>query len=152
MSNIFKNWNWGKGIATAIVILCCGILFVVYRATTYQYDMVIDNYYEEELHFNDQAAAIANAKKLSQTLVISQEQDFILFEFPKECADKISKGELHLYRPSDASKDLKMPIKFISGTVMSIPKGQTILGNYHAIAQWEMDGKAYKFVKDFEVK
>ncbi len=152
MSSLFKNWNWGKGIATVIVILCCGILFVVYRATTYKYDMVIDNYYEEELHFNDQATAIENASKLSQPLKISYEGDFILFEFPLECANKDIKGELQLYRPSDANKDIRVPIKFIAGTVMSIPKKQTIAGNYHAIAQWVMDGKTYKIVKDFDIE
>jgi hypothetical protein len=151
MRSVFKNWNWGKGIALAIVLMCCGIIYIVYVATTYNYDMVIDNYYEEELKFNDQAAAIANAHQLSSTIDIQQDDNFLIVAFPKDCEAQEIAGTLQLYRASDASKDIIIPIQFVSGSVMTIPLEKTIKGNYHAIAQWTMNGKYYKIVKDFEI-
>lgn len=151
MSNFFKNWNWGKGITVAIILMCCGILSIVYIATTYKYDMVIDNYYEEELKFNDQAKAIENAHALSRPLLINQDKNFLLVEFPPECTSASLQGSLQLYRASDASKDILVPIQFVSGSVMTIPLKETIKGNYHAIAQWNMNGKSYKLVQDFEI-
>lgn len=149
--NIFKNWNWGKGIAVAIVLMCCGIISIVYIASTYKYDMVIDNYYEEELKFNDQAQAIENAHQLSADITMHQNEKFLFITFPNECTSSDIKGSLQLYRPSDATRDINIPIEFIEGSIMTIPLNETIKGNYHAIAQWTMNGKAYKVVKNFEV-
>lgn len=152
MSTFFKNWHWGKGIALTIAILCGGIIFIVYKASTYNYDMVIDQYYEEELKFNDQARAIKNAAALSAPLKIEQVNDYIIIEFPPECANKDIKGKLQLYRASDATKDIMIPLVFTSGNIITIPLSQTIKGNYNVIAQWIMDGKEYKFVEEYNVR
>ncbi|OJU75998.1 MAG: hypothetical protein BGO09_14370 [Bacteroidetes bacterium 47-18] len=151
MLRFFNNWNWGKGITVAIILLCCGILTIVYKATTYNYDMVLSNYYEEELNFNDNVAASRNARALSQPIRISQENGYIMVEFPGECAGKDLKGSLQLYRASDAARDITVPIHFVSGTVVTIPETAAVRGYYNVIARWTMDGKAYKATKDFQV-
>lgn len=151
MLHFFKTWNWGKGIATAIVLLCSAILLVVYKATTYNYDMVTGNYYEEELHFNDNVRAAQNAQSLSRPVRISQEGGFILVEFPEECKGQQLEGSLQLYRASDAGKDLIIPIRFVTGTFVSIPETATIRGHYNFIARWTMNGKDYRVSKDFQV-
>lgn len=151
MLHFFKTWNWGKGITVVIVLLCSAILTVVYKATTYNYDMVLSNYYEEELHFNDHMLASHNARSLSRPIRVSQEQGFILVEFPEECTGQDIKGSVQLYRASDAARDITIPIQFVSGTVVTIPGTSTIKGHYNVIARWTMNGKNYQATQDLQV-
>ncbi len=146
-----KKLNWGHWLTIAIVVMCLGIIFLVYKATSYNYDMVLPNYYEEELKFNDQAQASRNAQELSRSIILTQEKDYLIVEFPTECIGKTMQGYIQLYRPSDADKDIIVPIQFGRESIQAIPLSKTIHGMYILKTEWKMDGKEYKVEKEFKI-
>lgn len=147
----YKKFNWGHGLIIAITIMCIGIIFLVYKATTYNYDMVLPNYYEEEIKFNDQAKASRNANELTRSIIITQEDKYLIIDFPPECLNKDISGFIQLYRPSNAEKDLIVPINFSKETIQAIPLSETIKGVYILKSEWLMDGKEFKVEKEFKI-
>ena len=54
---------WPAGIIAFFVLLLCGMATVVAIAVTHRESMVNDNYYEQELKFQNQIDSVARAQK-----------------------------------------------------------------------------------------
>lgn len=52
------------------------------------------------------------------------------------------KGELHFYRPSDASKDIKLSL-LMEGQPKTVDASNMISGFWKVKLNWEKDGKSY---------
>ena len=57
--------SWGYKIAGAYLLFVAGIMFLVYKANNETYDLVTENYYEEELKFQNVIDKKQRASSLS---------------------------------------------------------------------------------------
>lgn len=144
-------WNWGTGITIFIIAACSAIVFMVYKTTTYHFDMVETDYYSQELKFNDQVQAKRNAKQLSDQMHISNNNDFLIISFPKEMQNQKIEGKVLLYKASDASKDVELPIQLVQENVMAIDQKQLVKGWYNVKASFDMNGKSYIMEQEYQV-
>jgi hypothetical protein len=68
--------NWGKSIMWVFIAFAAGMMFLVYRATQTQFELVEDDYYEQELNFQNQInqtnAAVINHQKLRSWITGNQ--------------------------------------------------------------------------------
>jgi len=144
-------WNWGTGITLFIIAACSAIVFMVYKTTTYPFDMVEADYYSQELKFNDQVQAKRNAKQLSDQMHISNNNDFLMISFPKEMQNQKIDGKVLLYKASDASKDVELPILLAQANVMAIDQKQLAKGMYTIRASFDMNGKSYIMEQEYQV-
>jgi hypothetical protein len=142
------KFSWGTGIAIVIVLACMGIIFMVYKATTYNFEMVANDYYEKELTYNDQLAAIANAKKIGDSLTIMSQKDFLLIQFPAMPQQAIQ-GTVTLYCVTDAQKDIVRKIALNDQGIMLFEQSLLIASSYKAIAEFTSNGKNYYFEQSF---
>ena len=65
--------NWGTGIVIAIVSFMSFIIFLVVSMTTNQefnHDLVVEEYYKQELSFQDQLNWETNSQNLIRNIVV----------------------------------------------------------------------------------
>jgi hypothetical protein len=125
------NMNWGKWIVVSFVLFAGFIATLVTVCVRQDISLVSKDYYQEELVYQDQIGRIENASLLAKRPSIKI-IDKNTLEISFDQFDKIEKGELQLFRPSDAAMDKK----FFSTDSMQ-------KGMYRARMMWTMGEKEF---------
>lgn len=134
--------SWGYKIFIAYTTFAAGILFLAYKASQQNFDLVTENYYEAELKYQEVIDQKGNVSQLSEPPKISHTVNSVSVQLPKEFANKNVQGEIYLYRPSDASKDVRQ--NFATGQgFYEMPLGKELSGSYDLKLSWQADGKRF---------
>jgi len=137
--------NWGTGIIIAFGLFMTFILYFVFEVQSnskYDNDLVVEEYYKHDSHFQDEMARIQNAHDLQQRPTIKYVAEGVEIIFPvKFESDKI-KGNILLYRPSNKKFDFNTPIALTKSSLL-IPKNKLIKGRWDVNMEWQYDGKKY---------
>jgi hypothetical protein len=145
-------WNWGTGIAIAIIVAASLMIFLVYKSMNVTFDMAEKDYYAVELKHNDKMLATKNGQSLSAPIDINETEDLILIKFPKECIGTEINGTLLLYRPSAQNKDVLLPFTPDENGIIMVDKQKLIKGKYELKADWEMNKMHYNIEQPFFVE
>lgn len=140
-----KKINWGTGIVIAFVLFIGFILFFVIKTSTdsnYDYDMVADDYYNDELQYQEQIDKLENTKTDKAGLVFTKIPEGIKIEFPSNLNYNDITGTVSLYRPSNQVLDFEMPLS-ISKNSLLIPKKVLIGGRWDIHVEWNYKSKKY---------
>jgi hypothetical protein len=134
--------NWGKGIALlygSFVVFMVGLVYMCIQ----QKDLflVTPEYYQEELAYQDRINGMQNVADLSSEVGITYSETGLIVEFPEEC--KESYGEISLYRPSNATKDISIPFRLSLNNKLDIATGQLDKGLWVLKLKWTKDEKDY---------
>lgn len=134
--------SWGYKIFIGYSLFVIGILFLVYKASNQNYDLVTENYYEAELKYQeviDQKARVAN---LSTPPKIQHTINSVSVQLPQEFAGKTAEGEVYLYRASDASKDIRQDFTTTDG-FYKLQLSKELSGMYQVKLSWQSGGKTF---------
>ena len=82
--------SWGYKIAGVYLLFVAGILFLVFKANNENYDLVTENYYEEELKFQNVIDQKDRSYSLSALPEINFENGELIIQFPQELAGERS--------------------------------------------------------------
>lgn len=134
--------SWGHKILFVYLGFVAGILFLVYRANQEKFDLVTPNYYEAELKFQNIIDDKQRVAELSAPPKIVHAVNKMSIQLPDEFLNKDVKGELYLYRPSDAAKDLKRSFN-TNKSFVEIPLDKNLAGAYEVKLSWQADGKTF---------
>jgi hypothetical protein len=134
--------NWGAGIALLYAGFVVMILLLVGMSASQKIDLVTDQYYEDELRFQDKINKINLAKTLTDPLTWQVEEQGIKIHYPKEFSDNTLTGNIKLYCPSDNTKDRTFIIKSQNGNQL-IAASDLESGRYYLQIDWKNDKKAY---------
>ncbi len=147
-----KKLNWGVGIVITIACFIGFIMFFVIKMSTdkkYDHDLVTEEYYKQELAYQDQIDAQQNSARLAKNIQVEVTAEGIQILFPSEKKD--IKGEVSLYRPSNKKLDLEIPIS-LENQQMIIPAEKLVEGKYKLSINWKSNGTDYLFKKDLQIK
>lgn len=134
--------SWGKWIITSFVLFALFIAVLVTVSIRQDVNLVSKDYYQEELIYQRQIERIKNTEALSIKPEITFENDrFIQIQYIG--LKRISKGELILFRPSDAGLDQKFIFQSVSDSTLSFELKPAPKGMYRAKMSWTMDGREY---------
>ena len=145
-------WNWGTGIAITIIISASLMIFLVYKSMGVHFDLSEDDYYTMEMKYEQKMIAATNARELSTPVTVSETEDFLVIQFPKECINTNIKGTLKLFRPSEGKMDLNLPFTPDANGLITVDKHKLTKGKYELKADWEMNQISYNVEKPFFVK
>ena len=137
--------NWGTGIVIAIALFMSFILYFVIKVQSnskYDNELVVEEYYKHDAHFDDEMQRVQNARDLIQKPIITIADDGITIAFPSVFVPKNIKGKVSLYRPSMKTLDFEVPISISSPTLI-IPKSKLVGGRWDINMEWQYDGKSY---------
>lgn len=134
--------NWGAGIAILYAGFVTMILLLVCMSASQKIDLVTDQYYEEELRFQDKINKINLAKTLADPLSWQVEEQGIMIHYPKEFSQNTLTGNIKLYCPSDNTKDRVFLVKPQDGSQL-IAASDLKSGRYYLQIDWQHDKQAY---------
>lgn len=142
--------NWGTGIALVIVAFITFIMVLVVKMTTNKeldHDLVVEEYYKQELGFQDQLDRELNAQQLSENIQVQKTDDGLLVHFPSTLKIDEINGEIFLYRPSNKKLDFEVPVSLSTHTLL-IPKNRLVEGRWNIEINWKNGKEAYFFQKE----
>jgi nitrogen fixation protein FixH len=145
--------NWGTGIVIVIAAFISFIMYFVITMSTnnkYSYDIVTDNYYQQELQYQKQIEAEKNAKNLIENVKLKHSEFGLTVNFPKDLDYKMINGKVFLYRPSNKQLDFEIPIS-ISKPYLLVPEKRLLDGRWNIIVSWNYENKDYLFKKELNL-
>ncbi len=137
-----KQISWGYKIAILYLAFVAGMLFLVFKANGEKYDLVTEEYYEESLTYQNVVDQKSNVAQLSAPLEIGHTVDAVTVKLPSEFQGRKSTGELYLYRASDATRDIRVPIA-TEGTDIRVALPKPVSGAYVVKLSWQSNGRNY---------
>lgn len=135
----------------AIISFMTFILYLVITMTTdknFNHDLVTEEYYKQELAFQDKLDRETNSLNLLSNVRASVENEGLVISFPENLNYQDVKGSIFLYRPSDKEMDFSIPIK-LKAHQMMIPAKHLKEGRWNVEIEWSYLGESYYFKKEF---
>ena len=151
---MFKNFSWGHGVIVALGLFMSFILFMifVYSNGMKNSELISDNYYEDELAYQEIITAKNNADELTEKPVYLQTSEGISVTFPKETAPENSKVNFELFRTDDSNLDVKKEVTLDAQNKLVIPGKVIFSGSYTLKIKWENNKKTYQVDYDVQWK
>lgn len=144
--------NWGTKIVIAFIIFIIATLSVVIFFMSQKVDVVTENYYEKELKYQEQINRIARTKALKDTIKVINDNKVIFVKFPnipdRNAGDK---NFILLYRPSDKTKDVKIPVVTDTNNTQSVSIERIEKGYWKIQINWTSSGSEYYHETSFNV-
>lgn len=137
--------NWGTGIVIAFALFMSFILYFVFEVQSnskYDNDLVVEEYYKHDSHFQDEMARIQNAHDLQQRPSITYTEKGVKIAFPTTFENDKIKGNVLLYRPSNKKFDFDTQIA-LTNSALLIPQKKLIKGRWDVNMEWEYKGTKY---------
>lgn len=145
--------NWGTGIIIAFGLFMSFILYFVIKATTnekYDHSLVADDYYEQELAYQNDINQIQNTKKLGIKLDFKRTENGITVQFPENFKiDNNTQIKVSLYRPSNQKLDSDFLTNLSNTATALIPKNKLVDGKWDIKLYWKQNNKSFLYKKDF---
>jgi RPA family protein len=140
-----KNLNWGHGLAIALGCFMLFILFLifVFPMGKQNADMISNNYYEEELQYQDIIDAKNNAAKLEKTPTYKVTNEGMLISFPESIKVDDNTVNFVLFRTADSNLDVKKEVT-LQHNLFLIPKAVISSGSYTLKLKWKENKKPYQ--------
>ena len=149
-----KN-NWGTYIVIAFALFISFILYFVIKVQSdskYDNDLVVEEYYKHDAHFQDEMVRIQNAHDLTAKPEIEVDAKRVVITFPVSFIPKEIKGTVSFYRASNKKFDFQVPIAFTDVASLSVPKNQLLGGEWEVNMEWQYQGKSYLTKEDIYVR
>ena len=138
--------NWGTYVVIAFALFISFILYFVIKVQSdskYDNDLVVEEYYKHDAHFQDEMARIQNAHDLTSKPEIELDTKGVVISFPAGFIPKEISGTVSFYRASNKKFDFQIPISFTDFASLLVPKEKLIAGEWQINMEWQYKGKSY---------
>jgi len=143
--------NWGTGM---VLVLLAFISFIMYFVVTmltnkdYDQDLVVEDYYKAELHYQEDIDAEENALALKENIKVLNNNGIWSVVLPTAFNLGEIEGAIHLYRPSNKILDFEISLANLDSYKITIPSEKMISGRWNIIVNWTYKNKEYLFKKE----
>lgn len=129
--------DWGKGILLTIIGFVVLIMTMVMISVRMDgIELVTENYYEEEIRYQDRIDESNSASALDREVISYDTQSKIIeLDLPNG-----TKGSLQLFRPSDSSLDQKIIVEVTHSGITQIPLKELKAGFWKVQLNWSENG------------
>ncbi|HMT29420.1 MAG TPA: FixH family protein [Bacteroidia bacterium] len=144
--------SWGYRVTILYLGFVGLIAYFVTRSMNEKIDLVSTDYYAQELKYQDKIESIERNNALNQPTLINYGPDGIEVIFPQELKNTSLKGTIHLFRPSDDTKDLAIEIKPDNNLVQRISAVDLVKGMYRVKVEYTSGEQNYFTEKQIVVR
>jgi hypothetical protein len=146
-----KNFSWGHGVFIALAAFIIFILSMLFLFPNGQKnsEMVTDNYYEEELKYQDVIDAKKRADTLQEKPVYSQDKAGIKITFPQDYNNSNATVKFVMNRTDDQNLDIRKAVQLDANRSFTIPAQVLKMGSYTLRLNWTKDKTDYRL--DYDV-
>lgn len=134
--------NWGARIVVLYGGFVVLILVMVFAAAKQDFHLVTEDYYAEEIQYQDQIYATRNAKALAEPLQIQPDYRArqLALIFPADQA--AVSGSVQFYKPDNAKLDREVPLQ-LTGREQLISLADFHRGRWIVKVRWQHDSTSY---------
>jgi nitrogen fixation protein FixH len=135
--------NWGYGIALFYATFVVVLLYFVVQSTQQDNSLVSEQYYADDIHYQQHYDKLRNAQALAKDLEISRlaAQEAIYLQFPEDLGPV--SGKVQFFCPSDSQADFSTPVKTDAGFSQTVSSKNLKRGLWRVKVDWTAGGKAY---------
>jgi hypothetical protein len=133
--------NWGNWIVVSFILFASFIGTLVFVGVREDISLVATDYYKQELDYQQQIDRSKNAQGLINKPEIAVVNNVLQISFKE--FNRVQKGELKLFRPSNEASDLTFVLKASADSVLTFDVDRQEKGMYKAQMKWSMDEKEY---------
>jgi hypothetical protein len=146
------RWNWGHSIAAVYTLFAASTVGFVVYAMDQRVDLVSPDYYEQSIALDARRAAEANARALGAEFSITERDDHsdVSVRWPAAAAAGAS-GALTLYRPADATADVRMPVAPDAHGIQTVSLAGLAPGRWMMQVAWTANGRAFYTEREVHV-
>ncbi len=147
---MLKKFTWGHGIVLALGTFIIFILSMIFyfTSTWKNSELITDDYYEEELAYQDVIDAKTLANQLPEKPKYIQDVTGIRIIFPADINNSNTKLRIDLHRAEDQKLDVIREMTLDSQNSIFIPAAILAKGNYVLRVHWEKEAKDYQIDYD----
>lgn len=129
--------DWGKGIVLTIIGFVALIMtMVVISVRMDGIELVTENYYEEEIKYQDRIDESNSAMELDREVISYDSQTQVIeLDLPNGTV-----GSLQLFRPSDSSLDQVIAVKVTHSGKTEVPLKELKTGYWRVQLNWSENG------------
>lgn len=137
-----------------VLVLAAFISFIMYFVVTmitskdYDQDLVVEDYYKGELHYQEEIDAEENALALKENIYVLNNNGTWVVVLPEAIDLTEIEGAVHLYRPSNKILDFEIPLTGLKTNEIAIPNEKLISGRWNIMVNWTYQNEEYLFKKE----
>ncbi|MEL4454574.1 FixH family protein [Lutimonas vermicola] len=139
--------NWPTGIFIAILSFMVFILSFVYKSIAmdeYQHELVSEDYYGDELRYQEEIDKLNNAKHLNQDIELRNTKNGVTISFPKDIDPSSISGSIYFQRLSNEKLDFTEEIKLTDHEQL-ISVDKLVSGKWIVKIDWMAGKNSYLF-------
>lgn len=141
--------NWGTGMVLVLAAFICFIMFfVITMISSKDQDLVVEDYYKAELHYQQDIDAEENALAMEENVYALFKDGSWKIILPKSINLSEIKGDVLLYRPSNKALDFRIPLENLGSHEITIPNEKMLDGRWNIMVNWTYENKEYLFKKE----
>ncbi|MCW3092156.1 MAG: hypothetical protein JWP81_3225 [Ferruginibacter sp.] len=134
--------NWGHKIIIVYAVFVAGMLFLAFKSSKQNIELVTEDYYAKELVYQQKIDETKRADALTSKVSVDVIDHELKIGFPADFSGKPVAGEVTIYCPSDEKKDMRQPFSITDSALnISVP------ANYHGLhyvkISWSVAGMKY---------
>lgn len=137
--------SWPTGIIIAIASFVIFILSFVYKVTflpEYDHHLVSDNYYMDELNYQQEIDKQNKGLNLKENVTIKKVTEGLLISFPSEFDFSKITGIIEFKRLSNDKIDFSLPINLETNQVL-IKDETLVAGRWDVKVEWKVNDNTY---------
>ncbi|RYC68982.1 FixH family protein [Spirosoma sordidisoli] len=136
--------NWGKAIVLVFIVFAGFIGTMVFRMSRQRIDLVRDDYYQDEIAYQQHIDRLARTAHLKQgpVLQIDPARQQLDLRLPSGW----TQGQLTFYRPADRAQDRTITLSPGQQTISTADLGS---GRWRAQVSWSAGGQTFYHEQSF---
>ncbi|MFV0564787.1 MAG: FixH family protein [Flavobacteriaceae bacterium] len=141
------KFNWGTGIVLAFIGFISFIMYFIVTMSVdkkYDHDLVVEDYYAEELTYQNDINKLKNAEGLPENITYKKTEAGLLIAFPTDLKPENITGKVFLYRPSNKQLDFDTAIS-LSNSFLLIPDSRLVDGRWNIKIDWQYNNQFYLY-------
>lgn len=136
---------WPLGVTLTLLLFFLGTVGLIIMACLQRSDLVTTNYYEDEIRFQKQIDRVQRTQLLETkaSAIYDSATQRITVSVPLNRPGENVKGQIQLYRPSNASLDENYAFKPDAGGTQTIDVSRLPEGLWRLKISWNTAGEDY---------
>ena len=137
--------NWGTKIVISFVCFVGLLVTLVYVSVSTDFYLVSDNYYEQELAYEDQIQRMKNVNGLAEKpdFKLLRNEGKAELRFPVSVMQAMEEGSISFFRSADARLDKKFDLVFDESGVQVFDIKKLASGAWKVKIEWKSKGTEY---------
>ncbi len=134
---------WPYGLILTFVLFFAGMTTVVIIAATHRDSLVSENYYEQELRYQQQIDSAVRALKSGATITREVSRNTVVVTLPVALLTEKLSGKIEFYRPSASALDREFKLAPAADGTQTLDVSRLAPGLWRVRASWNADGHEY---------